>query len=617
MKEVYAEKLSFMNTKYLTKSEILSGKYDFSNISLQDSLYIDDKKYILNNFEKPISYTDTWGLFKTICINLEYFKQNMEEINKLLVDIIINYKDKLVIKSSALITDEVINAIANNHNITEIYLGSESDIYKLKESDYKKLKNGSIKSIITYGVEKELDNNDDKIIDNKNEVKNKKIVKGYSYNDLMYCSTIILDSPLNENEISYFSISKDLKIVFDYDDYNSIFKNIEKLEMMGSDFSYQINVSDKDKFNEYILNHEIIFGRIDVKVATTTLNIADYLKYEKMLYEMIEPAILLSPYEKFLYAYSITKHFKKYKEVDENDDKINSRNLYKILDNEYIVCAGYAILLQDLLNKLGIKTIDYGVIVDVGFDKVNVLQEKVDEAKSSKAGHARIIINLVDSKYGINGIYQSDPTWDNILDEDSYIYSLMTFDEASKTKRYLYQDKTEYHLLSSKTLEEFYQNVNKYMDEFINNDTLAIKFTEEKARLRVVNDLLGVIKKLDSKYYKVLVMKYNDIDKYDISVINKFFKDFLYDVGCYIVSKSNNPIKLEQIKPCIEFLYTKFYGLSEEDVKKEVNRTIEFNKKRMNEKFPTTYKINQDGTKEVYSYLENKFDADIESKSIK
>ena len=112
-------------------------------------------------------------------------------------------------------------------------------------------------------------------------------------------------------------------------------------------------------------------------------------------------------------------------------------------------------------------------------------------------------------------------------------------------------------------------------------------------------------------------MKYNDIDKYDISVINKFFKDFLYDVGCYIVSKSNNPIKLEQIKPCIEFLYTKFYGLSEEDVKKEVNRTIEFNKKRMNEKFPTTYKINQDGTKEVYSYLENKFDADIESKSIK
>ena len=422
---------------------------------------------------------------------------------------------------------------------------------------------------------------------------------------------------LNENEISYFSISKDLKIVFDYDDYNSIFKNIEKLEMMGSDFSYQINVSDKDKFNEYILNHEIIFGRIDVKVATTTLNIADYLKYEKMLYEMIEPAILLSPYEKFLYAYSITKHFKKYKEVDENDDKINSRNLYKILDNEYIVCAGYATLLQDLLNKLGIKTIDYGVIVDVGFDKVNVLQEKVDEAKSSKAGHARIIINLVDSKYGINGIYQSDPTWDNILDEDSYIYSLMTFDEASKTKRYLYQDKTEYHLLSSKTLEEFYQNVNKYMDEFINNDTLAIKFTEEKARLRVVNDLLGVIKKLDSKYYKVLVMKYNDIDKYDISVINKFFKDFLYDVGCYIVSKSNNPIKLEQIKPCIEFLYTKFYGLSEEDVKKEVNRTIEFNKKRMNEKFPTTYKINQDGTKEVYSYLENKFDADIESKSIK
>ena len=65
---------------------------------------------------------------------------------------------------------------------------------------------------------------------------------------------------------------------------------------------------------------------------------------------------------------------------------------------------------------------------------------------------------------------------------------------------------------------------------------------------------------------------------------------------------------MEQIKPAITLLYSKFYGLNEEDTKKEVDRTLSFNKERMSKSFPTTYKINQDGTKEVYSYMDNKFE---------
>ena len=65
---------------------------------------------------------------------------------------------------------------------------------------------------------------------------------------------------------------------------------------------------------------------------------------------------------------------------------------------------------------------------------------------------------------------------------------------------------------------------------------------------------------------------------------------------------------MEQIKPAITLLYSKFYGLNEEDTKKEVDRTLSFNKERMSKSFPTTYKINQDGPKEVYSYMDNKFD---------
>ena len=184
----------------------------------------------------------------------------------------------------------------------------------------------------------------------------------------------------------------------------------------------------------------------------------------------------------------------------------------------------------------------------------------------------------------------------------------MTFDEAHLAKRYLYSDFSEYGLLASISLEEFYNNVNKYMDKLVNDDTYAIKFTEEKARLRVVSDLLDIIKKLDNNFYSDLLTKYPDIHKKDNVVITKNYTDFLYDVGKYIVAKANKPIGLEQIKPAITLLYSKFYGLNEEEIKKEVDRTLSFNKKRMSKSFPTTYKINQDGSKEVYSYMGNKFD---------
>ena len=231
-----------------------------------------------------------------------------------------------------------------------------------------------------------------------------------------------------------------------------------------------------------------------------------------------------------------------------------------------------------------------------------------DEAESKYGGHSRVIVNLVDSKYGIDGIYQSDPTWDNVIGEDSYVYSLMTFGEAHLAKRYLYNDSSEYALLSSNTLDDFYKNINNYMDNLIYNKIDALKLTEEKAKNRVVTDLLYVLKKLDINYYRELLTKYSDIDKYDITLINKYFVDFLYDVGKYIVSKINNPIKLEQIKPCITALYNKFYGLTDEEIKKEVDRTIKFNNERMSKCFPTTHKINPDGTKEVYSYMDNKFE---------
>lgn len=611
MKIMYAKDIPILNTKVVSINDILTNKYDIKNIGLDREIIINNKSVLLNDTINPLSYVDNYIVQNSLCINPEYLENNKEEINRLLINFINNYSGSLAIKSTKLINDKVINAIATNPNITEIQLGSRNDIYRLKESDYKVLKNGTIKSIITYGVEEELDFNFDDIIHYN---VNRNLISYYTYDVLMSMneqSELYVFKPLTDDEIKYFNILKGVTICFDYEDYENIFDSIEKLEINDCNFKYRVNIhnNDKESLNLELLHRNKLSSKIEIEFGLTSMSIDEYLNYEKFLYELIKPAVELSPYEKFLYAYNITKHYKQYKEVSEDDDKFKSRNLYKLLDNdEYMVCVGYANLLVDLLTKLGIESTTYGVGVDVGFDSVSAQSEYNDEAESKYGGHSRVIVNLVDSKYGIDGIYQSDPTWDNVIGEDSYVYSLMTFGEAHLAKRYLYNDSSEYALLSSNTLDDFYKNINNYMDNLIYNKIDALKLTEEKAKNRVVTDLLYVLKKLDINYYRELLTKYSDIDKYDITLINKYFVDFLYDVGKYIVSKINNPIKLEQIKPCITALYNKFYGLTDEEIKKEVDRTIKFNNERMSKCFPTTHKINPDGTKEVYSYMDNKFE---------
>lgn len=611
MDSVYANNIPMLNTKFVSIQDVLDKKYDIKNIELDSEIIINNKKILLNDTNNSLSYVDNHIIENSLCINPDYYENNKEDINRLLVSFINNYSGSLTIKDTKLINDEVINAIAANHNITEICLGSRDDIYKLKESDYNKLNNGTIKSIKTYGVEEELDFNFDGIIKYNTD---RNLISYYIYDvlkDMEEENELHIFKPLTDDEIKYFKLLKGVTVCFDYKDYNNIFDSIEKLESINPSFKYYVKVytQDKQSFNQELFSCDNISNKIEVNYEFVDMSINDYLNHEKYLYELIKPAINLSPYEKFLYAYNITKHYKKYNEVDENDDKFNSRKLYKIIDNdEYMVCVGYANMFQDLLTKLGINSTTYSVGVDVGFDSLDALSEYSEDAISKYGGHSRVIVNLVDPKYGIDGIYQSDPTWDNVIGEDSYIYSTMTFDEAHLAKRYLYQDNSEYSLLSSNTLEEFYNNVNKYMDMLINDKTTAIIYTEEKARSRVVNDLLKIIEKLDINYYNKLLSSFLSIDKHDDIIIDKYYNDFLYDVGNYIVSKINNPVRLEQIKPAITTLYSKFYGLNEEDTRKEVDRTISFNKERMSKSFPTTYKINQDGTKEVYSYIDNKFD---------
>ena len=156
----------------------------------------------------------------------------------------------------------------------------------------------------------------------------------------------------------------------------------------------------------------------------------------------------LSPFEIYTKLYQIVKDFKSYKEVEEGDDLDKSRTLSKLLFNEYIVCEGYVNLLQELCKRYNIET--YYMSVDVLPDDTKDLNNTND--------HARLLVKMKDDKYGIDGLYVSDPTLDSIH-YSFYNHILMTFDEV---KRELIGEVTfnVYDFLNVKNKEEFYALVN-------------------------------------------------------------------------------------------------------------------------------------------------------------
>ena len=101
----------------------------------------------------------------------------------------------------------------------------------------------------------------------------------------------------------------------------------------------------------------------------------------------------LSPFEKLVYAYDIIKSF----EYEHSKDASNSRNIHSIIRDGKIVCVGYSKFLKQLLKELDIDA----VILNVSFDNTN------------GRGHERNLVYIQDDKYGIDGSFALDATWDS------------------------------------------------------------------------------------------------------------------------------------------------------------------------------------------------------------
>lgn len=249
----------------------------------------------------------------------------------------------------------------------------------------------------------------------------------------------------------------------------------------------------------------------------------------------------LSPLEKYMAVYDIVKLYKPYKE--NKDDLDSSRKVKYILDNDYMVCVGYAKLLNALLERVGIESCGYST---------KVYEVKENESVDLHGGHARQIVHITDPKYGIDGYYMADPTWDSNFEQDTWDYALLPLDNMQRTKE-MYSLETKDFYLDVHSFEEFNTKMNIYLtikinEELQRNKNRTLKDDNNQMILNaydcIFRNILETLISLDKTQY----LKYEEYISTPSKQRNEeFYERFLTDFGHYVVNKTNKPILKEDL----------------------------------------------------------------------
>lgn len=310
--------------------------------------FYEDTKYFMDELKKD---------FLIIRYAPSDMNLSIKEIAEIF-ELYINQKDVKINDSELLKTNPlvVLNELKEgNINIKDI------DISKIS---YKKMINHELQKYETDNSEtnSKFDNIDSFLYVSVNDIETiKKYVELKENNLLNYTIVFeyeswLFDSFLISDNINYFKTIKDKKdIYFD----------------LGGDKLFDLEqIIKDDEFLDYSVQ--------DIKKSD------------------------LSPFEKYLAVYDIVKNIKYYNNNSNGVEPgyiyygAEPRNIYLILNNNYIVCAGYARLLETLLKRIG---------MDVTY--LISSTEKKDET------HSIVALKIKDEKYNLDGIYLSDPTMDN------------------------------------------------------------------------------------------------------------------------------------------------------------------------------------------------------------
>ena len=530
---------------------------------------------------------------KTLYIDRKYYNDSKKEVEDI-IRYVIKYttESEFCIASKALITNNILDSFKDTDYISELYLGDSLDnSYMLTYKNYIKLKRTNLSCVYTNAVGNLLMKKFDDFIGYN---KNRKLIGSYTYKDLQD-SDIIFISELDLRELDNLKYIKDATIMLQGDSYRHVNLIYDYLDYYNKKNVVVIDIdTEKEKFNSYLKKNKID-NRVKIKISTSTISFELYKKVERTLYDIIKPALLFSPFEKYIYAYNISKLFKDYKENE--DDSTQSRSLYKILFNDYMVCVAFSDLFGDLLTKFGIENEEYSVCLDTSFDEVDPLdQNYVINHEFSKEYHSRRLVHIVDLKYKIDGYYISDPTWDNDLNQDLYNYLALTHNEILDNYRYNYFNKVDLsEMFFSNTKEELYIKMNFFINRYNSLYPDVGSFMQ---------NFIGLLFRIDYKFVSYIYNKYGDICDLDLDDNYALMID---EVFSHVESKINNVIPLDTILSAVRFIYLKEYGYNLSNVDDAINNMKKENAYINSFDFPTRYKISKDNKiEEIYPH-QNKF----------
>lgn len=224
----------------------------------------------------------------------------------------------------------------------------------------------------------------------------------------------------------------------------------------------------KELISKYIPNPHIVcipyLNEEDEKLHYF-VDIQDYLDAYQIREDLLNliRSLNLSPLEQITFIYDYLKN-KKYVREDADDPWYVSRDVISVLTGKKIVCMGFVALFKSLIDEL---------------QNTSVYSLTLKKVSDSSRGHERAIVYIKDDKYGVDGNYIFDMTFEaksekNMNNENDYYFFLRTLKEMNIANEHM-----GYKRVNATFLDE---DIIKKIDE-----ELPDVFTEEEFKKVIDN----------------------------------------------------------------------------------------------------------------------------------
>lgn len=218
---------------------------------------------------------------------------------------------------------------------------------------------------------------------------------------------------LNNSFLSCY-VSENDHIFIDIDAIDN-FDLLKEFINMIKNIDIVIKASNTEKVFNFIssLNeNEVSNVYINYQFSSENASVKDYKNMISKLHDLVHTikSLNLSELETVMVVYDIVKA-NEYKKKSFDDPSL-TRAVHNVVLGDGCVCAGFSNYFNFLLNELGIKS--YPVILD---------------HDNRITRHQRSIMYVNDKKYGVEGIYMFDPTYDCKKDDNfvnNYDYFLQS-----------------------------------------------------------------------------------------------------------------------------------------------------------------------------------------------